>query len=132
MSMSDPIADALTRIRNALRSKHSLVVLPKSRTVTEIVRILKEEGYIEDFITKKAAKRDEIHIALKYDAQGEPVISCLDRVSLPGRRVYCGKDEIPAVLGNLGLSVLSTSRGLMTSRTAQKLGLGGEILCKIY
>ncbi len=132
MSMSDPIADALTRVRNALSAKHSLVVLPKSRVVADVVKILKEEGYVEDFMIKRVKGREEIHIALKYDVDGKPVISCIDRVSVPGRRVYCGKDEIPPVLGNLGISVISTSHGIMTSKHAAKAGLGGEILCKIY
>lgn len=131
MSVTDPIADALTRMRNALGAKHSLVVLPRSRVVAKIVRILKEEGYIEDFITKKSKIQEEIHIALKYDADGRPVMSRLERISKPGRRVYCGRDEIPQVLGGMGISLLSTSKGIMTSRDARKAGLGGEILCQV-
>jgi len=132
MSMTDPIADALTRIRNALKAKHSLVVIPKSKVILGIVQILKDEGYIEDFITKKKGSYEEIHIALKYDAEGEPVINHLERISKPGRRVYCKKEEIPNVLGGLGIAIISTSKGLMTSRTARKLGRGGEIICQIY
>lgn len=132
MSMSDPIADALTRLRNALGSKHSLVILPKSSLVLELVKLLKDEGYIEDFITKKAKSREEIHIALKYDAEGTPVISSLKRISKPGRRVYRGTGELPHVLGGLGVAVVSTSKGIMTCRNARKMGLGGEVVCEIY
>lgn len=132
MSMSDPIADALTRVRNAIKSKHNLVVLPKSRTILALVKLLKEEGFVEDFLTKKNGPFEEIHIALKYDNQGLPVISHMERVSKPGRRVYCGKDEIPAVLGGMGIAILSTSKGIMTSRQAKQAGVGGELLCKVY
>lgn len=132
MNVCDPIADAITRLRNALKSRHSLVVLPKSRMTFDVVRILKEEGYIEDFITKKQNGRDEIHIALKYDSAGEPVITKIERVSKPGRRVYRGKEKLPVVLGGLGIALVSTSRGVMGSRKAAQVGLGGEVLCQVY
>jgi len=132
MSISDPIANALTKIRNALQAKHSLVVLPKSKQILKIVAILKAEGFVEDFITKKSGLREEIHIALKYEAEGKPVINKIDRVSKPGRRVYCGKDEMPAILGGMGLAIISTSKGMMSSRDAQKQGLGGEVICSLY
>lgn len=132
MNVTDTIADALTRLRNALHSKLSVVVLPKSKMVLRIVDILKQEGYVEDFITKRAGTREEIHIALKYDAEGKPVISDLSRVSKPGRRVYCANDEIPEVMGGLGVAILSTSRGVMTAKDARTQGVGGELLCTIY
>ncbi|MBN2429869.1 MAG: 30S ribosomal protein S8 [Acidobacteria bacterium] len=132
MTITDTISDALTRIRNALKARHSLVVLNKSRVVLEIVKILKEEGYIEDFITKKAGSFEEIHIALKYDDKGEPVMQLIERVSKPGRRIYRGQDALPEVLGGLGIAIISTSRGIMTSQRAKQIGLGGEILCQIY
>jgi len=132
MSTTDTISDALTRIRNALKSKHSLVVLNKSRGTLEIVKILKDEGYIEDFISKKVGPREEVHIALKYDTKGEPVISNLQRISKPGRRIYRGQHDFPDVLGGLGIAIVSTSKGIMTSLKAKKMGLGGEVLCQIY
>jgi small subunit ribosomal protein S8 len=132
MNVTDTIADALTRLRNALHAKLSVVVLPKSKMVLRLVEILKQEGYVEDFITKRAGIREEIHIALKYDTDGKPVISDLSRTSKPGRRVYCAKDEIPEVMGGLGVAILSTSRGVMTAREARAQGVGGELLCTIY
>lgn len=131
MSLTDPIADALTRLRNALSAKHSLVILPKSGMILRIVKILKDEGFIEDFITKKGTVREEIHIALKYDNEGLPIISSMQRVSKPGCRVYCRKDQIPDVLGGLGIAILSTSKGIMTSKDARQGGLGGEVLCVV-
>ena len=121
MNVTDTIADALTRVRNGFHAKLSVVVMPKSKMVLRLVSILKQEGYVEDFITKRAGNREEIHIALKYDNDGQPVITKLARVSKPGRRVYCAKDEIPEVMGGLGVAILSTSKGVMTSRDARKL-----------
>lgn len=132
MNVTDTIADALTRLRNALRAKRSVVVIPKSKMVLRLVSILKQEGFVEDFITKRSGIHEEIHIALKYDAEDKPVISDLTRVSKPGRRVYCATDEIPEVMGGLGVAILSTSKGVMTSRDARKQGVGGELLCTIY
>ena len=132
MTITDTISDALTRIRNALKARHSLVVLNKSRVVLEIVKILKEEGDIEDFITKKAGGFEEIHIALKYDEKGEPVMQKIERVSKPGRRIYRGQDALPEVLGGLGMAVISTSQGVMAGRAARKQNLGGEVLCYVW
>ncbi len=132
MSMTDPIADALTRIRNALRANFSLVVIPGSKMIVSIVEILKEEGYIEDFLVKSDGAKKSVHIALKYLEDGTPVIAGIERVSKPGRRVYCGKDEIPDVLNGLGIAIVSTSRGVMTGKKARELGVGGEVICKVY
>ena len=132
MSMSDPIADMLTRIRNAQMVGHSEVSMPASRLKTSIAQVLKDEGYIEDFAIRdkggdNGAKK-ELAIGLKYYA-GRPVIERLERVSKPGLRVYKGRDEIPRVMNGLGVAILSTSRGVMTDRKARADGVGGEVLC---
>ena len=132
MSMTDPIADLLTRIRNALVAKHDLVSVPASKMKAEIAKILREEGYIDDFEMHEDPKQGTISIRLKYTTQGEKAITGLERVSKPGRRIYCGKDEIPRVLNGLGITILSTSRGVMTGRACQKAGVGGEILCNVW
>jgi small subunit ribosomal protein S8 len=131
MSMSDPIADMLVRIRNAQLVGHTEVSMPASKLKSAIAQVLKDEGYIEDFVLReeggKAAKR-ELRIALKYYA-GRPVIERLERVSKPGLRVYRGRDDIPRVMNGLGVAILSTSRGVMTDRKARADGVGGEVLC---
>jgi len=128
MSMSDPIADMLTRIRNAQMVGHTEVAMPASRLKTSIAKVLKDEGYIEDFALRENGVMKELRIALKYYA-GRPVIERLERVSKPGLRVYRGRDDIPRVMNGLGVAILSTSRGVMTDRKARADGVGGEILC---
>ena len=128
MSMSDPIADMLTRIRNAQMVGHSEVSIPASRLKTSIAQVLKDEGYIEDFALRDSGAKKELRIGLKYYA-GRPVIERLERVSKPGLRVYKGRDDIPRVLNGLGVAIISTSRGVMTDRKARADGVGGEVLC---
>lgn len=132
MSMTDPIADLLTRIRNAQMAKHATVDTPASKLKGEIVRILREEGYLEDFQTVGEGPKSVIRIRLKYGTGGERTITGLERVSRPGRRVYCGKDEIPRVLGGLGVTILSTPKGIMTGSACRKNGIGGEVLCNVW
>jgi small subunit ribosomal protein S8 len=128
MSMSDPIADMLIRIRNAQIVGHAEAVMPASRLKASIAQVLKQEGYIEDFALRENGVRKELAIALKYYA-GRPVIERLERVSKPGLRVYKGRDDIPRVMNGLGVAILSTSRGVMTDRKARADGVGGEVLC---
>ena len=137
--MTDPIADMLTRIRNAVGSRHPRVDLPASKLKVEIARILQDEGYIAGFktIDEKAdrpgkAARQVLRLFLKYGHGGEKVISGIERVSRPGRRVYVTSNSVPAVLGGLGVTILTTSRGVMSGRTAQQAGVGGEILCNVW
>ncbi|HUL73138.1 MAG TPA: 30S ribosomal protein S8 [Vicinamibacterales bacterium] len=132
--MTDPIADMITRIRNAVHSRHQRVEIPASRFKTEIARILEQEGYIQSFKVLEGGEvaRPTIRIQLKYGPHGETVISGLERVSRPGRRVYLGRDDVPSVMGGLGTSILTTSRGVMTGREAVKAGVGGEVLCNIW
>lgn len=133
MAHTDPIADMLTRIRNASRAGHPTVTVPASRLKIEIARIMREEGYIQDYkvITKEGNKRDLV-IELKYGPRRERVINGLRRISKPGLRIYAKKDEIPILFGGLGTVVVSTSRGVMTGKEARKLGIGGEVLCFIW
>ena len=131
MSMSDPIADMLTRIRNAQMVEKPSVTLPASKLKTAIAKVLKDEGYIEDFAVREKtgdAAKKELAIALKYYA-GRPVIERIERVSKPGLRVYKGRNDIPRVMNGLGVAIVSTSRGVMTDRKARADGLGGEVLC---
>jgi len=128
MSMSDPIADMLTRIRNAQMVGHTEVAMPASRLKSAIAQVLKDEGYIEDFALRESGARKELRIGLKYYA-GRPVIERLERISKPGLRVYKGSDDIPKVMNGLGVAILSTSRGVMTDRKARADGVGGEVLC---
>jgi small subunit ribosomal protein S8 len=128
MSMSDPIADMLIRIRNAQMVGHVEAVMPSSKLKVSIAKVLKDEGYIEDFAMRESGIRKELAIALKYYA-GRPVIERLERVSKPGLRVYKGRDDIPRVMNGLGVAILSTSRGVMTDRKARADGVGGEVLC---
>jgi small subunit ribosomal protein S8 len=139
--MTDPIADMLTRLRNAVIAKHSRVDVPSSKLKVEIAKILEGEGYIQGFKivdekTPEAAKasvaRQMIRIFLKYGPHGERVISGLERISRPGRRVYFRSTDVPVVLGGLGTSILTTSRGVMTGRAAVQAGVGGEVLCNIW
>ncbi len=128
MSMSDPISDMLVRIRNAQMEGHTETVMPASKLKVSIAKVLKDEGYIEDFALRESGIRKELAIALKYYA-GRPVIERLERVSKPGLRVYKGRDDIPRVMNGLGVAILSTSRGVMTDRKARADGVGGEVLC---
>ena len=128
MSMSDPIADMLTRIRNAQMVGHTEVSMPTSRLKVSIAQVLKDEGYIEDFRVQGEGTGKELRIGLKYYA-GQPVIERLERVSKPGLRVYKGRNDIPRIMNGLGVAIVSTSRGVMTDRKARADGVGGEILC---
>jgi small subunit ribosomal protein S8 len=128
MSMSDPIADMLVRIRNAQMVGHVEVVMPASKLKSSIAEVLKQEGYIEDFALRENGVKKELMIGLKYYA-GKPVIERLERISKPGLRVYKGRDDIPKVMNGLGVAILSTSRGVMTDRKARADGVGGEVLC---
>lgn len=137
--MTDPIADMLTRIRNAVTARHARVELPASKVKAEIARILQDEGYIAGFKVVDAASerpgregRQVMRLFLKYGPDGEKVISGIERVSRPGRRIYAGHDDVPSVLGGLGVSILTTSRGVMTGRAAREAGVGGEILCNVW
>src|SRR5688572_1833237 len=137
--MTDPISDMITRIRNAVTAKHARVDMPASRLKAEIARILQDEGYIQGFrLVDGPAERNEkqprqmIRLFLKYGPHGEKVITGLERISRPGRRVYFGVEDVPTVLGGLGTSILTTSRGVMTGRAAKKAGVGGEVLCNVW
>ena len=131
MTMSDPVADMLTRIRNAQGSEKQSVAMPASRLKASIAQVLKDEGYIEDFALRENGGHKQLAIALKYYA-GKPVIERLERVSKPGLRVYKGRDDIPRVMNGLGVAILSTSSGLLTDRQAEKKGVGGEVLAYVW
>lgn len=136
--MTDPIADMLARIRNAVSAKHTRVDMPASRIKVDIARILQDEGYVQGFklieeaATKKTAASKVLRLFLKYGPHGERLITGVQRISRPGRRVYFGRDDVPEVLAGLGTSILTTSRGVMTGRAAVKAGVGGEVLCNIW
>ena len=132
--LTDPVADMLTRIRNANKALHESASMPSSRLKVEIAKILKEEGYIKDYRIERAegASFDTLVVELKYGRSRERVITDLKRVSKPGRRVYARKDRLPRVLGGMGTAILSTSSGLVTSRTAQERGVGGEVICFVW
>jgi small subunit ribosomal protein S8 len=138
--MTDPIADMLSRIRNAVTAKHTRVDMPSSRIKTDIARILQDEGYIQGFkvldeapgAPKGVAPVKTLRLFLKYGPHGEKLITGVERISRPGRRVYFGRDDVPDVLAGLGTSILTTSRGVMTGREAVKAGVGGEVLCNIW
>ncbi len=132
MGLSDPVADFLTRIRNAMNARHPKMDVPSSRLKLEIARILKDEGYIANFKNTEEEGKKVLRVYLKYDANNEGAISNVKRISRPGCRVYVGHNEIPRVLGGLGINILTTPRGVMTGRQARKAGVGGEILCEIY
>jgi small subunit ribosomal protein S8 len=130
---TDPVADMLTRIRNANKALHDRVEMPNSRLKVEIARILKEEGYVRDYhVEKSDLPYDVLVIELKYGRKRERVLTGLKRISKPGRRVYAGKDRLPRVLGGMGTAILSTSRGVITSRTAEAEGIGGEVICFVW
>lgn len=132
MSMTDPIADLLTRIRNGLIANHRQVDIPKSKLKLAIVGILKNEGYLEDFEALDEGHQGTIRVRLKYTGDGQQVITGLQRVSRPGRRVYCGKDEIPKIMGGMGIAILSTPQGIHPGAKCRELGVGGEVLCSVW
>jgi small subunit ribosomal protein S8 len=129
---SDPVADMLTRVRNALAARHPKVDVPASKLKMEIARILKDEGYVLNYKLVEEGVLKTIRIYLKYTGDNQPVISRIERVSKPGCRIYVGKTEVPRVLGGLGINILTTSRGVMTGAAARKAGVGGEVLCQIW
>ena len=137
MSFNDPIADMLTRLRNAVGAEHSQVSMPSSKMKVSIAKILAEEGFISNYeVTEnKNSPHKSLTLGLKYVGKRRtkrPVITNLERISLPGQRIYAGKDEIPYVLSGMGISILTTSKGVMTGREAKKLGVGGELVCKVW
>lgn len=132
MSMTDPIADMLTRIRNGIQSRHDRVELPTSKLKVEIARILKSEGFISNYKLIEDKIQPLLRIYLKYSQDGEPVIHGIERISRPGRRVYRNKLEIPRVLGGLGLAIVSTSKGVLSGTEAVKNGVGGEVICQVW
>jgi small subunit ribosomal protein S8 len=129
---TDPIADMLTRIRNANKALHETAEMPTSRQKAEIARILQEEGYIDGYSVKKGESFDTLVVELKYGPSRERIITDLKRISKPGRRVYARKDRLPRVLGGMGTAIVSTSRGLVTSKTAEREGIGGEVICFVW
>ena len=132
MSMTDPIADLLTRIRNGLSAKKRWVDIPSSNFKKRIVLVLKEESYIKDFFFINASGKEKVRVFLKYDFKGNSVIESIKRVSRPGLRIYVGAGEAPRVLDGLGISILSTSKGVLSNKSAKKYGVGGEIICEVY
>ncbi len=132
MSMTDPIADLLTRIRNANTAKHEWVDMPSSKMKLEMVKIMKEEGFIKDYKLSQDNKQGILRVYLRYTSREEPVIAGLRRISKPGRRIYVGSDEIPQVMGGVGIALLSTPRGILTGLKAKKEKVGGEVLCYVW
>ena len=132
MSMTDPIADFLTRIRNGLSADHDTVDIPASRFKIELARILREQGYIEDYATEPGTVGEVLRVHLKYTEDRAPVISGMERVSRPGRRTYVNAGEIPKVLGGMGTAIVSTSRGVMTGHEARRQGVGGEVVAYVW
>ena len=132
MSMTDPIADLLTRLRNGLMARHKTVDVPASKMKAEIARILAEEGYLTGYELVEDGRQGLLRLQLKYGNTGEKAITGLERVSRPGRRVYCGKGEIPKVLAGMGITILSTPKGVLTGTASQKAGVGGEVLCNVW
>ncbi|MGH9630624.1 MAG: 30S ribosomal protein S8 [Bryobacteraceae bacterium] len=132
MMTTDPIADMLTRVRNALKARHQKVDVPASKLKAEVARILKEEGYIVNFKQAEEGTLKTIRIYLKYTPANQPAIAHLERVSRPGCRVYVGSKDVPRVLGGLGINILTTPKGVMTGRAARKEGVGGELLCQVW
>ena len=132
MSMSDPLADMITRIRNAVMVNFRTVEMPLSTLKVGVAKVLKDEGYIEDYQILKETVQGTMRINLKYGANGEKVVTGLRRVSKPGKRIYVKSDKIPKVMSGLGIAVLSTSKGIITDRQARQLGVGGEVLCNVW
>ncbi len=132
MSMTDPIADMLTRIRNACQARHKRVDVPASKVKRELARIMAEERFIDNFAFFEDGKQGQLRLYLRYDERSQSLIRGLQRISKPGLRHYAAKDKIPRVLRGLGIAIISTSRGLMTDREARRAGIGGEIICKVW
>jgi small subunit ribosomal protein S8 len=132
MNMTDPIADMLTRVRNAVRARHLFVLVPASRLKIAIARILKEEGYIKDFEILRDNPQRTVKVWLKYVGGKESAVTDLQRVSKPGLRVYAGKTEMPRVMGGMGIAIVSTPKGVTTERKARRMGVGGEVLCYVW
>ena len=132
MNLTDPIADMLTRIRNAAKARKKEVTLPSSRIKVEIAKILKEEGFIRNYKVVEDKKQGTLNISLRYAEDNRTVITGLRRISTPGCRIYCTKDSVPKVLDGLGLVIVTTSSGLMSGRTCEEVGVGGEVLCSIW
>ena len=132
MAMTDPIADMLTRIRNANQVSHQTVSMPSSKLKVQLAKLGKEEGFITDYSVKEEGKFKVLEITLKYDAKNKPIITKLERISKPGLRNYSKAKNLPKVLGGMGIAVVSTSKGLLTDRKARKENLGGEVLCYVY
>ncbi len=130
--VTDPVADMLTRVRNGIRARHARVEMPSSKLKVELARILKDEGYIGNYKVAEEGKKKVLRINLRYDTEGLSVISALERISKPGRRVYVGKDEVPKVLGGLGVAILTTPQGVMTGKAARRAGVGGELICNVW
>jgi small subunit ribosomal protein S8 len=130
--LTDPVADMLARIKNANKALHDTVEMPSSNLKVEIARLLRDEGYIKDYRVEKGESFDTLLIELKFGPKRERIITDLKRISKPGRRVYAKKDRLPRVLGGMGTAIMSTSNGLITSRTAQELGVGGEVVCFVW
>ncbi|MGH9470978.1 MAG: 30S ribosomal protein S8 [Terriglobia bacterium] len=130
-AVSDPIADMLTRIRNAIQARHSRVDMPASNLKVGVAALLKEEGYIGSYKISEESKKRVLRVNLRYGSDGRNVITVIERVSKPGRRVYVGAGEIPRIMGGMGVTILTTSKGLMTGKKARKAGLGGEVLCNV-
>ncbi|MBM3945835.1 MAG: 30S ribosomal protein S8 [SAR202 cluster bacterium] len=130
--LTDPLADMLTRIRNASGARHATVSVPNSKLRLAVARILKEQGFVGDVVTVPAKPAQQLRITLRYDERRAPMMRGLQRVSTPGRRVYVGKDDVPRVQGGLGVAIVSTSKGVMTGQEAHATGVGGEILCRVW
>jgi len=131
-AVTDPVADMLTRIRNGIRARHSRVEMPSSKLKAEIARILKDEGYLGNYKVAEEGKKKILRLSLRYDNEGASVISVIERVSRPGRRVYVRSRDVRRVLGGLGVAILTTPQGVMTGKAARKAGVGGELLCNIW
>jgi small subunit ribosomal protein S8 len=132
MKTSDPLSDLLTRLRNAMRAGHDRVDVPASRVKESVLKVLEDEGFIASYRRVQEGGRPVLRVGLRYDAEGEPIVAGLERVSRPGRRVYARADEIPSVLGGLGVAIVSTSRGIVTDKKARQDRLGGEVLCNVW
>ena len=132
MSMTDPIADMLTRIRNALQAGHPAVNIPSSRLKADIAEILKAEGFLQDFDVRKEGPQGNLELKLRYDGDRKAIILGIERISRPGRRVYRGRDDLPKVLNGLGVAIISTSKGVMSDANARSNNVGGEVLCTVF
>ena len=132
MKTSDPLSDLFTRLRNGMRAGHDRVDVPASRLKESVLKVLEQEGFVSSFRKVQEAGRPVLRVGLKYDHEGEPIVAGLERVSRPGRRVYAKADAIPEVLGGLGVSIVSTSQGIVTDKTARQSRLGGEVLCNVW